>query len=104
MKSELRKELPPRPDGSPRFADRVIVPLEVEYPPEERRIHAALKAYTESRRKQARSLTSETAADFVTILLKKRLFSSPRAFHETLQQHLRTLRRARAAEQSLRRS
>jgi superfamily II DNA or RNA helicase len=99
MKSELRKELPPREDGTPRFARRDILPLEVAYPAEERRVHELLQEYTESRRKQARSRGSETAMDFVTILLKKRLFSSPRAFHETLQQHLKTLRRNCAAEQ-----
>jgi superfamily II DNA or RNA helicase len=91
MKSELRETLPPRADGSPRFAKRDVLPLEVEYPPEERRIHDVLRVYTESRRRQAQSTVARNATDFVTILLKKRLFSSPKAFLETLQQHLRTL-------------
>jgi hypothetical protein len=45
MKSELRKELPPREDGTPRFARRDILPLEVDYPPEERRIHELLQVW-----------------------------------------------------------
>ena len=36
LKSELRDELGPNPDGTPRFAKRVIVPLEVDYPEDER--------------------------------------------------------------------
>jgi len=99
LKSELRRELPPRSDGSPRFAERHVIPIEVEYPDTERRVHGLLQAYTSARRGQARTKASETAADFVTLLLKKRLFSSPRAFHETLKEHMKTLRRRRAAEQ-----
>jgi hypothetical protein len=72
--------------------------LEVDYPAEERRVHELLKTYTASRHRQAASTPSRTATDFVNILLKKRLFSSPKAFHETLQQHLKTLRRHRALE------
>jgi N-acyl-D-aspartate/D-glutamate deacylase len=52
---------------------------------------------SESRRRQPRNRTSETASEFVTILLNKRLFSSPTAFYETLQQHMRTLHRSHAA-------
>ncbi len=82
------------PDGTPRFAKRVIVPLEVAYPREEIEIHATLKQYTELRRKQATARGAKGTADLVTLLLKKRLFSSPAAFASTLDLHLRTLQSA----------
>jgi len=98
LKSELRKELPPREDGSPRFPERRILPLPIKYPDSERQIHDALQQYTLLRRKRAGSKSSKTATDFVTLLLKKRLFSSPKAFLETLREHMRTLNRKGAAE------
>jgi len=93
MKSDLREELPPRADGSPRFAERKIVPLEVEYSADERRIHELLTRYSQGRRATAKNQASKMATDFVTLLLKKRFFSSPAAFLNTLDQHLRTLGR-----------
>jgi ERCC4-related helicase len=98
LKSELRKELRPRDDGTPRFPDRRILPLPVKYPDSERQIHDALQDYTALRRKRAGSKSSKTATDFVTLLLKKRLFSSPKAFLETLREHMRTLNRKGSAE------
>jgi superfamily II DNA or RNA helicase len=98
LKSELRKELPPHPDGTPRFPERLIIPLRLKYPASEREIHDALRDYTALRRKRAVSKTSQTATDFVTLLLKKRLFSSPKAFLETLREHMKTLGRRGAAE------
>lgn len=98
LKSELRKELPPRDDGTPRFAERIIVPLPIKYPDSERKIHNALQEYTALRRKRAGSKSSKTATDFVTLILKKRLFSSPKAFLETLREHMRTLNRKGAVE------
>lgn len=106
MKSELREELPPRADGSPRFAERRIVPLEVDYTADERRVHELLTRYATGRRASAKSATSKMATDFVTLLLKKRFFSSPAAFLNTLDQHLRTLGRRdaklRADDESVR--
>lgn len=93
LKSQLRAELAPNPDGSPRFPARVIVPLEVDYPPEERQAHADLAAYTALRTRQAHRPAARTATEFVTLLLKKRLFSSPAAFANTLALHMATLRR-----------
>ncbi len=98
LKSELRKELPPRDDGTPRFPERRILPLSIKYPESERQIHDVLQKYTGLRRKRAGSKSSKTATDFVTLLLKKRLFSSPKAFLETLREHMRTLNRKGAAE------
>jgi len=97
LKSQLRHELPPNADGSPRFPKRTIVPLEVDYPEDERQAHAWLQRYTEVRRRGAGSVAGRTAADFVTLLLKKRLFSSPDAFARTLDTHRQTLARQRQA-------
>ena len=97
LKSELRDELGPNADGTPRFAQREVVPIEVRYPDDERQAHAKLARYAELRRKHAGSGTARSAADFVTLLLKKRLFSSPAAFAHTLDVHLRTVARQAAA-------
>lgn len=93
LKSELREDPDlRRPDGSPRFAEREIVPLEIDYPPHERDVHRLLEDYTASRRKDAGGDRSgRRAADFVTLLLKKRLFSSPIAFAKTLETHRQTV-------------
>src|SRR5262245_11168564 len=42
LKSELRKELPLRHDGTPRFPERRILPIAIKYPDSERQIHDAL--------------------------------------------------------------
>src|SRR5437667_3756170 len=96
LKSELREDPDlRRPDGSPRFAKREIVALEVDYPPHEREAHRMLDEYTASRRKATGGdKTGRCAAEFVTLLLKKRLFSSPIAFAKTLETHRQTLAEA----------
>lgn len=78
-------------DGSPRFAQRRLIPLEVEYNSTDRDAHRALTEYSELRRKRAKSATETVALDFVLKLLKKRLFSSPAAFESTLAKHRQTL-------------
>lgn len=80
-----------KPDGSPRFAKRVIVPLEVDYPAHEVDVHADLNRYAELRRQVSKAKGSKGTADLVTLLLKKRLFSSPAAFASTLNLHRQTL-------------
>jgi superfamily II DNA or RNA helicase len=83
-------------DGSPRFATRRVVMLEVEHPAEERQVHADLVAYGALRAKRLGSKAApRAAADFVVTLLKKRLFSSPAAFLRTLEVHRETLQRQR---------
>lgn len=93
LKSELRADPAlARPDGTPRFAERKIIELEVAYPDHERAVHDLLARYTRSRRAAAGGDTAaRQAADFVTLLLKKRLFSSPAAFAQTLRTHMATL-------------
>lgn len=101
LKSELREAYQAEPPGDPcdlatelgqvRFPFRCVQELEVEYPEGERRAHALLRRYAELRRKAGGHRTGEAAADFVALLLKKRLFSSPAAFANTLNVHLQTL-------------
>jgi superfamily II DNA or RNA helicase len=91
MVRRLKSELPPRWDGSPRFPVRKLDYLEVEHSPQERHAHELLVRYAESRRGNANGRAGELAADFVTTLLKRRLFSSPKAFAETIDVHLATM-------------
>ncbi len=95
LKSTMREdpELGLRPDGTPRFAKRTVISIPVAYPPSEREAHALLAEYTKARRATAAKATAaqRSAADFVTLLLKKRLLSSPEAFARTLEVHRRTL-------------
>ncbi|KWX04744.1 hypothetical protein TH66_05995 [Carbonactinospora thermoautotrophica] len=91
MVRRLKSELPPRWDGSPRFPERKLLPLEVELAGDEREAHGLLREYAASRLARAADPRQRAAADFVTTLLKKRLLSSPAAFHRTLLTHLDTV-------------
>lgn len=108
MVRRLKRDLPPRWDGTPHFPERVLIPLEVEYGEAERRVHEWLERYARSRRDPGGAdpggaehdgaghdgggrKQQSRAADFVTTLLKKRLFSSPAAFAETLTTHRQTM-------------
>jgi superfamily II DNA or RNA helicase len=86
-------------DGNPRFPQRKVVMLEVEHPESERAVHADLVAYgaARARRLHGSSDGAKIASDFITSLLKKRLFSSPAAFSRTLEVHRETITRARAS-------
>lgn len=95
MVRRLKSELPLDDFGQPRFAQRVIEALEVDYPDEEKRIHAALKKYAQSRQENVADHAEKFATDFVLLTLKKRLFSSPAAFAVTLAQHEKSLRDAK---------
>jgi SNF2 family DNA or RNA helicase len=86
-----KRKLPPKWDGSLQFPARVLHSIEVTYSDEERAAHRKLSRYAESRRDTADGNAQKTAADFVTTLLKKRLFSSPKAFAETVEKHLETM-------------
>lgn len=95
MVRRLKSELPPDDFGEPRFPKRVLEALEVDYPNEEKEIHAALRQYTKLRQQRATDNAEKFATDFVLMTLKKRLFSSPAAFLRTLEQHERSLRNAK---------
>lgn len=82
LKDEIRTT-----DDRREFAERLPAkPLEVDYTDTERRGHNLLARYTELR------TGSPRRNDLVTLLLKKRLFSSPAAFARTLDQHAKTVR------------
>ncbi len=95
MVRRLKSELPPHWDGTPRFPQRILDPIEVDYTPEERTIHRRLQAYTHSRLAKPNDEVEQFATEFVLKLLKKRLFSSPEAFAITLKQHEESLANAR---------
>ncbi|MDT0393144.1 hypothetical protein [Streptomyces edwardsiae] len=77
-------------DGTPRFRTRVTRELSVDYTRQERAIHELLGSFAELRRKKLtpKARGGRGAADLVTLLLKKRLFSSPAALLHTVQVYL----------------
>lgn len=77
--------------GDPKFPKRQLVPLEVDYTEDEAHIHRALVEYSELRQASARAGHDGYATEFVLKLLKKRLFSSPAAFAQTLDRHRQSL-------------
>ena len=91
LKSHLRTMLP---DGDSRFPKRKIGAIEVVFPPAERELFDLLGDYTALRTSAASTPAERAASRFVTLLLKKRLLSSPAAFKHTLDQHIRTLNTA----------
>jgi superfamily II DNA or RNA helicase len=97
MVRRLKRELPPRWDGTPRYPERVITALEVPYTPQERQAHQDLARYTSLRASGARDEGERFATEFVLKLLKKRLFSSPEAFRITLGRHVESLSSRRRA-------
>lgn len=94
MVRRLKDELQ-YPDGSTRFPGRNARAIEVTYNDDERAGHDLLTAYTNSRQRIPGS-TAVRAGDLISLLLKKRLFSSPAAFARTLQAHRDTVSRAGA--------
>ena len=84
-------------DGAARFARRVVAPIEVEIGEAEREAHALLRSYVELRSAGAVDARERTATEFVTLLLKKRLLSSPAAFAHTLATHRQTVEHGRVA-------
>lgn len=95
MVRRLKSELPKDDLGRSRFPARKLEALEVDYPDEERRIHAALREYAKLRAATAADNTQRVATEFVLKTLKKRLFSSPAAFAQTLAQHEKTVKNAK---------
>ncbi len=61
---------------------------------EEQRVHELLTKYARLRSEGYRDNTERFATEFVLKLLKKRLFSSPQAFLNTLNRHSTSLRRS----------
>src|SRR6202007_1168777 len=65
----LKRECPPRWDGAPRYPERVIAPIEVEYTEEERRAHRMLSEYSALRAAGAPDGTERYASEFVLKLV-----------------------------------
>jgi len=91
MIRRLRSDLGKRWDGTARFPDRTIVPIEVDYPEDEREIHRLLREYGELRRAATGGQAHLYTTEFLLKLIKKRLFSSPAAFLRTLLKHRATV-------------
>ena len=87
MVRRLKRELPPKWDGTPRFPKRQLEAIAVDYTLEEKAVNRMLGEYTNLRRKNARDNIELYSTEFVLKLLKKRLFSSPAAFLTTLEKH-----------------
>jgi len=87
-------------DGKPLYPKRRLMPLEVAYSDEERKIHNLLKQFTDSRAKSVKGSAFEYGSEFVHKLLKKRLFSSPMAFVGTLAKHRESLERPRSKQKA----
>ena len=98
MVRRLKRDLPKRWDGSARFPARVLGYAEVDYSEAEREAHRTLVEYADSRRRRVGKGGRHTV-DFVTTLLKKRLFSSPQAFARTVATHLATMDAKEAADE-----
>jgi len=92
MIRRLKDDIPPHADGTPRFPERKLERIEVDYSDEERRAHDLLEEFFKSRRESQSGLSGRYATEFMHKLLKKRLFSSPFALHETLDKHAAKLR------------
>jgi superfamily II DNA or RNA helicase len=82
LKDEIRE-----PDGSPRFPGRLNRAIELTYTDAEREAHVLIDQYASLHRRRP-GLTRARATDLITLLLKKRLFSSPAAFAATLDGYL----------------
>jgi len=78
-------------DDRPKFPKRVAKEIPVQYPEDEREVHDLLKEFAALRRRRLTRARGRKAADLVTLLLKKRLFSSPAAFARTLDVYLATV-------------
>lgn len=83
--------------GGRKFARRVVEPLWVTLTPAERQLHDLLARYTASRLGRM-NWTKSLTIRFALTLLKKRLLSSPLAFANSLELHLRTLGQAEEAD------
>ena len=87
MKSQITEA-----DGvTPRFAKRHAQAITVVYPDTERQAHALLNEFAALRRRRLTTRRGRASVDLVTLLLKKRLFSSPRAFAHTVGVYLETV-------------
>lgn len=92
MVRRLKSEIVDDDSGKKKFPPRELIPVEIEYDSLEKEAHSLLTEYSKLRR-EAGDPASRTAVEFVLKLLKKRLFSSPVAFGNTLQKHIDSFNR-----------
>ncbi|MFF4625265.1 DISARM system SNF2-like helicase DrmD [Nonomuraea jabiensis] len=85
LKSQIRE------NGREKFPKRVAKEIPVLYPEDEREAHELLKEFAKLRKARLRQRRGRRAADLVTLLLKKRLFSSPDAFARTIDVYLESV-------------
>lgn len=78
-------------DGTPLFVEPVAKVIPVSYPQSERQIHSLLTEFAGSRRNRVATKGGHKATDLVTLLLKKRTFSSPAAVAHTVGVYIETL-------------
>jgi len=78
-------------DGNPIYPKRELLPLEINYTEEEKRTHSLLRKFTKSRLESVEGTRRAFGTEFIHMLLKKRLFSSPMAFSTTLAKHKENL-------------
>lgn len=88
LKSHLRELLD---EDQADFPTRNIQAIEVAFGDAEREMFQLLDEYAAARRSTASTPAEQAAARFITLLLKKRLLSSPAAFKLTLDRHIKTL-------------
>ncbi|WP_201352068.1 DISARM system SNF2-like helicase DrmD [Hydrogenimonas urashimensis] len=74
-------------EGKPLYPRRILKALEIDYDEEELKAHETLRRYTLSRIARSEGTRWAFGETFVLKLLKKRLFSSPRAFATTLRKY-----------------
>lgn len=101
LKSDLRDD-----KGNPVFPERRMCEIVVTYTDVERHIHDLLDHYRDEVLHEDDKLTDSSKSDvtgiqFVLLVLKKRLFSSPRAFAQTLNRHIATLERMMRGEKQV---
>ena len=77
--------------GKPKFPSRLVEKIEVAYTDEEKQAHRWLQEYITLLQQNAKDEYERTAVEFMSKILKKRMFSSPAAFHDTLEKHIETL-------------
>ena len=82
LKTDIKND-----DGTERFPARTINAIDITYTDAEREAYDLLQLYTAARRTKPGAAQAR-AGDLVTLILKKRLFSSPAAFALTLEAHL----------------
>ena len=87
----LKSQITEKDGVTPRFEKRDAKAITVIYPDVEREAHALLKEFAALRRKRLTTRKGRASVDLVTLLLKKRLFSSPRAFAHTVGVYLETI-------------